>query len=169
MVSIGIFDLQKVGQGRELQHRRIHADEPTIGQGKNATRCSSTNAFKNAIVYISGVAGEPGYRGLPDRRPAFIFQEWLESQGIEVSQPDDPPVDPYIENRRERETLQMVTTPSDFDKLRQFLEMDRKVLRFYAVWDDRDRMFGQMRKFIINVRYFLFSACLEMQSINVDS
>ena len=31
------------------------------------------------------------------------------------------------------------------------MEMDRKVLRFYAVWDDRDSMFGEMRKFIIHV------------------
>lgn len=32
-----------------------------------------------------------------------------------------------------------------FDKLKQFLELDRKVLRFYCVWDDRDSMFGEMR------------------------
>ena len=47
--------------------------------------------------------------------------------------------------------LRTYKTPTDFDKLRQFLEMDRKVLRFYCVWDDRDKMFGQMRKFILHV------------------
>jgi len=46
----------------------------------------------------------------------------------------------------------MAKTPSDFDKLRQFLEMDRKVLRFYCMLDDRDRLFGQFKKFILHVR-----------------
>lgn len=39
-------------------------------------------------------------------------------------------------------------TPSDYDKYRQFLVMDRKVLRFYCVWDDRDMMFGELRPFV---------------------
>jgi len=49
----------------------------------------------------------------------------------------------------------MAKTPSDFDKLRQFLEMDRRVLRFYCMLDDRDRLFGQFKKFIIHVRHVL--------------
>ena len=61
------------------------------------------------------------------------------------------PTDPYSETRRQAAALRTYATPSDFDKLRQFLEMDRKVLRFDAVWDDRDSMFGEMRKFIIHV------------------
>ena len=79
------------------------------------------------------------------------MQEFLESEGIEVNAPEDCPQDPYVEQRREAAALQTYSTPSDFDKLRQFLEMDRKVLRFYCVWDDRDNMFGEMRKFIIHV------------------
>ena len=60
-------------------------------------------------------------------------------------------MDPYIENRKEKSALRTYKTPSDFDKLRQFLEMDRKVLRFFVLWDDRDAMFGEMRKFVIHV------------------
>ena len=54
-------------------------------------------------------------------------------------------------------------TPSDFDKLRQFLEMDRKVLRFFVVWDDRDSMFGEMRKFVLHVSY-----CVMMKLKRID-
>jgi DUF1126 PH-like domain len=78
-------------------------------------------------------------------------QSWLESEGIELNPVEDCPLDPYMEARLERTTVKKATTPSDFDKLRQFLEMDCKVLRFYCVWDDRDTMFGQLRKFILLV------------------
>lgn len=64
---------------------------------------------------------------------------------------EDCPDDPYMVDRKNREPKTTMQTPSDFDKLRQFLEMDRRVLRFYCVWDDRDQMFGQMRKFIMHV------------------
>jgi hypothetical protein len=82
----------------------------------------------------------------------FEQQDFLESEGLDVNPPEDCPTDPYIETRKEKSALRTFKTTSEFDKLRQFLEMDRKVLRFYAVWDDRDSMFGELRKFIIHVR-----------------
>lgn len=39
------------------------------------------------------------------------------------------------------------------DTLGQFLKNDRKVLRFYAYWDDREAMFGDLRELILF--YFL--------------
>ena len=63
----------------------------------------------------------------------------------------DIPSDPYIHQRTEAAAPKTCVTASDFDKLRQFINMDRKVLRFFAVWDDRDNMFGEMRQFIIHV------------------
>jgi hypothetical protein len=44
---------------------------------------------------------------------------------------------------------------SAFDKQKQFLELDRKVLRFYIVWDDTDKMFGEMRPFVIHVSIYI--------------
>lgn len=81
----------------------------------------------------------------------FQFQDFLESEGIEVNPPEGYPLDPYIESRKEKTALRTYKTASDFDRLRQFLEMDRKVLRFFVVWDDRDNMFGEMRKFVLHV------------------
>jgi len=88
-------------------------------------------------------------------------KEFLESEGIEVNPPEDCPSDPYTNQRTVAAALQTFKTPSDFDKLRQFLEMDRKVLRFYCVWDDRDAMFGEMRKFVIH--YYLVDDTLEIR------
>jgi len=40
-------------------------------------------------------------------------------------------------------------------------ELDRKVLRFYALWDDRDAMFGEIKKYIIH--YFLVDDSVEIR------
>ena len=55
-------------------------------------------------------------------------------------------------------------TKSDFDKLKQFLELDRKVLRFYAVWDDRQSTYGELRPFII--QYYLVDDTVEVREVH---
>jgi len=92
-------------------------------------------------------------------------REYLESEGIAVS-PAEPahPTDPYTDTRIKAAAPRNYNTPSEFDKMRQFLEMDRKVLRFYAVWDDRDAMFGEMRYFIIH--YYLVNDTLEVREVH---
>lgn len=39
------------------------------------------------------------------------------------------------------------------DKLRQFLDHDRHVLRFFCFWDDTESLYGDPREMILN--YFL--------------
>lgn len=53
------------------------------------------------------------------------FQEFLESQGIEVNPPEKMPLDPYTELRKE--PVRKYITPSDFDQLKQFLTFDKQV------------------------------------------
>ena len=79
-----------------------------------------------------------------------------------VNSPEELPTDPYVEKRKTAAALRTYTTPSSFDKQKQFLELDRKVLRFFCVWDDRDNMFGEMRPFVIHVSMSLlisYSIC----------
>lgn len=70
----------------------------------------------------------------------------MKSEGIDLNPPEQPPPDPYTESRNK--PPHTFDTPSDFDKLKQFIELDRKVLRFYCVWDDRDNMFGEIRPYV---------------------
>ena len=67
----------------------------------------------------------------------------MESEGIELNPPEEPISDPYEESRKQ--PIRTYKTPSTFDKLKQFIELDRQVLRFYCMWDDRDSMFGEIR------------------------
>jgi hypothetical protein len=72
------------------------------------------------------------------------------------------PSDPYLESRRLPDYKHK--TPSSFDKLKQFLTMDRKVLRFFCVWDDRDSMFGEMRPYILH--YYLVDDSVEIREVH---
>ncbi|XP_052763597.1 EF-hand domain-containing protein 1-like [Mya arenaria] len=89
---------------------------------------------------------------------------FLESEGLIVNPSGQLPTDPYIERRKNAAALRTFTTPSSFDKQKQFLELDRKVLRFFCAWDDRDNMFGEMRAFIIH--YFLVDDTLEVREVH---
>lgn len=89
-------------------------------------------------------------------------KEYMASEGIELNEPVMPEKDPYTESRKQ--PLRSYKTPSDFDKLKQFLELDRKVLRFYCVWDDRDSMFGEIRPCIIH--YYLVDDTVEIREVH---
>jgi len=86
-------------------------------------------------------------------------RDFLESEGKSLNETETVPSDPYTESRKQ--PLRSYTTPSDFDKLKKFLELDRKVLRFYALWDDKDAMFGEVRKYLIH--YFLVDDSVEIR------
>ena len=76
-------------------------------------------------------------------------QDFLTRQGVQVVPAEDVPADPYSTTRlMVDKPVTTFATPSDYDKYRQFLTLDRKVLRFFAVWDDRDMMFGELRPFV---------------------
>lgn len=88
--------------------------------------------------------------------------EFMRSEGIDLNPPEEWPKDPCMESRRQPQHT--YTTPSTFDKLRQFLEMDRNVLRFYCVWDDRENMFGEMRPYILH--YYLVDDTVEIREVH---
>lgn len=49
----------------------------------------------------------------------------MESEGIVLNDPEPMPVDPYSKLRENPQPC--YTTPSEFDRMHQFLTMDRKV------------------------------------------
>ena len=82
-----------------------------------------------------------------------MIQDFMEGEGIELAAPEPLPSDPYTQSRHL--PTHSYHTPSTYDKLSQFLEMDRHVLRFFCVWDDRDCMFGDMRPYVRPRPFFL--------------
>lgn len=72
--------------------------------------------------------------------------------------------DPGLEMRRRAACAIQPKKPSvHVDTLGQFLSNDRKVLRFYAYWDDRQSMFGDVRDLI--VYYFLADDTIQIKEV----
>ncbi|KAG8461862.1 hypothetical protein KFE25_013881 [Diacronema lutheri] len=105
-------------------------------------------------------------------------RELLASRGIELAPPEPLPLDPY-NAKRQADKEQVLRTQRYFrprayeddltryasakfgaaatalapDRLREFLQNDRKVLRFFLAWDDRASLYGELRPFILH--YYL--------------
>ncbi|RKP19622.1 hypothetical protein ROZALSC1DRAFT_19349 [Rozella allomycis CSF55] len=92
---------------------------------------------------------------------SFTKKYLTDTLGIKLNPPEEMPIDIYLENRNKK--VRNVSRIEHNDKLRQFLENDRKVLRFYALWDDRENMFGEIREFIVH--YFLVDDCIEVTEV----
>ena len=94
-------------------------------------------------------------------------REFLQKLGLDEGFKDQIPEDPYITKRKvieysETHRNRGVAKP-EMLKLRQFLANDGHVLRFFAIWDNRDRPFGDVRKFVFH--YFLADDTMEVLAI----
>lgn len=67
--------------------------------------------------------------------------------GMTLNPMEEMPIDPYLEARN-RSRRQEHAVGKTEKPLKKFLQNDRKVLRFYAVWDDRENMHGEVRDFV---------------------
>ncbi|MCJ8749890.1 hypothetical protein PDJAM_G00192840 [Pangasius djambal] len=88
-------------------------------------------------------------------------QEFMESQGIALNDPEPTPSDPYTTRRAQPERT--FITPSEYDHLKQFLTKDRKVLRFFALLDDSDSLYGEKRP--VTIQYYLVDDSVEIREV----
>ncbi|XP_028379129.1 EF-hand domain-containing family member C2 isoform X1 [Phyllostomus discolor] len=90
-------------------------------------------------------------------------KNFLKNIGVKLNPPSQCPEDPYTKTRREvLECMQPLRPYESFDTLKQFLEYDRKVLRFFCLWDDSS-LFGDCRQLILN--YFLSDDTIEIKEL----
>ncbi|XP_032331163.1 EF-hand domain-containing family member C2 [Camelus ferus] len=89
-------------------------------------------------------------------------KNFLKKIGVKVNPPRQCPEDPYLKLRRETlDCVEPLCPYESFDTLKQFLNYDRKVLRFFCLWDDSGSMFGDRRELIL--RYFLSDDTIEIK------
>lgn len=92
----------------------------------------------------------------------IFTRKFMQRLGIAVPKSVDIPVDPTTELRR-REKESMVPKhpfPKDF-RFAQFLQNDRKVLRFSGYWDDTKALNGDIR--VLEVLYHLADDTVEIK------
>ncbi|XP_076246881.1 EF-hand domain-containing protein 1 [Calliopsis andreniformis] len=66
----------------------------------------------------------------------LFTREFLTSQGIDVGDKEEPPVDPYTSLRLSKQRIPSCVTKIPDDPRRRFLEYDKMVLTFTATWDE---------------------------------
>uniref|UniRef100_A0A671QVC3 EF-hand domain-containing family member C2 n=1 Tax=Sinocyclocheilus anshuiensis TaxID=1608454 RepID=A0A671QVC3_9TELE len=91
----------------------------------------------------------------------------LMKMGVRLNPPSSMPADPYTTHRQEirkhHENMKPLRPYERSDTLKQFLEHDRKVLRFSCYWDDTESMFGDPRELILH--YYLADDTMEIYEL----
>ncbi|XP_060785820.1 EF-hand domain-containing family member C2 [Neoarius graeffei] len=89
---------------------------------------------------------------------------FLRKMGVRVNAPAAIPTDPYTKFRQKQEDSMKPLRPYERqDTLRQFLNHDGNVLRFYCYWDDTQSMYGDCRELILH--YFLADDTIEILEV----
>lgn len=92
----------------------------------------------------------------------MFTENFLRKLGVKVPSHKDPIQDPYTQHRQKMLAAMQPQRPYEkLDTLKQFLDHDRHVLRFYCYWDDTDNMFGDPRELVLH--YFLADDTIEIQ------
>ncbi|XP_058438472.1 EF-hand domain-containing family member C2 isoform X1 [Marmota monax] len=91
-------------------------------------------------------------------------KNFLKKIGVKLNPPGHCPEDPYMKLRREKlDCVDPFHPYESFDTLKQFLQYDGKVLRFFCLWDDSDSLFGDRRELVLH--YFLSDDTVEIKEV----
>jgi Ca2+-binding EF-hand superfamily protein len=88
-------------------------------------------------------------------------ESFLQKIGFKVHPSQVTPSDPYSQHREKMLSAMQPQRPYErLDTLKQFLDYDRKVLRFYCLWDDTESMFGDQHELVLH--YYLADDTIEI-------
>ncbi|XP_053404745.1 EF-hand domain-containing family member C2-like [Mercenaria mercenaria] len=91
-------------------------------------------------------------------------RNFMRKLGVRMPDKVDAPSDPYSNYRKAMdESMQPLRPYEKHDTLKQFLDHDRHVLRFYCYWDDTESMFGDPREMVLH--YFLADDTIEIREV----
>ncbi|XP_072253820.1 EF-hand domain-containing family member C2 [Leuresthes tenuis] len=91
-------------------------------------------------------------------------RNFLTKLGVQLNDPATMPDDPYSKLRKQLEDNMKPFRPYERrDTLKQFLNYDRQVLRFYCLWDDTESTYGDQRELILH--YFLADDTIEVTEV----
>ncbi|XP_006864354.1 PREDICTED: EF-hand domain-containing family member C2 [Chrysochloris asiatica] len=92
-------------------------------------------------------------------------KNFLRKIGVKLNSPVKCPEDPYMKGRKMLQALMKPLRPYEsLSTLKQFLEYDKQVLRFFCLWDDTTSLFGDRRELILH--YFLSDDTIEIKEVN---
>ncbi|KAI8614274.1 hypothetical protein BC830DRAFT_1169572 [Chytriomyces sp. MP71] len=138
-----------IPQGTLIRRHRIQNRQDTNGQHYTVT---DFNVDKEVTFYSKTFK----IIGCDD-----FTRQFLKSLGIRVPPSGEYPFDAYEALRADLKARMKATRPYEpKSSLKKFLENDRRVLRFYCVWDDTNSVFGDVRHMV--VQYYLSDDTVEI-------
>ncbi|NWS69140.1 EFHC2 protein, partial [Crotophaga sulcirostris] len=91
-------------------------------------------------------------------------KNFLLKMGVRLNPPAARPHDPYTTERKKKlDSMKPLRPYERIDTLKQFLEHDGHVLRFFCVWDDPESKFRDQRKLVL--RYYLSDDTIDIKEI----
>ncbi|CAF1383792.1 unnamed protein product, partial [Didymodactylos carnosus] len=91
-------------------------------------------------------------------------RNFLTKLGVRVPPGFCAPEDPFLKQRQGLDGGQNPLRPYErVDSLKKFLNHDQHVLRFWAVWDNTDSLYGDIREFVLH--YFLSDDTMEIREV----
>ena len=136
----------------------IHVGETVTFYGRSFF-VVSCDAFTRAFLEARGLAPAED-QPFPDE-PIEAYRATLKKDTVAFPYPPAPRNDvlaAYIEASNGAPSHLLVA-----DKLEKFLANDRKVLRFFCVWDDRGALYGEKRPFVLH--YYLADDSVEVLEV----
>ncbi|XP_036395881.1 EF-hand domain-containing family member C2, partial [Megalops cyprinoides] len=141
-----------ISQGTLIRRQRIPLPPPDDGQFYTAHHFN----INQQVVLLSRTFT------ITDCDPFTL--NFLRKQGVRVNPPVTTPEDPYTSLRKEMEDSMKPLRPYERqDTLRQFLDYDQKVLRFFCYWDDPDSKTGGRRELVLC--YFLSDDTIDIREV----
>ncbi|NXI52837.1 EFHC2 protein, partial [Chloroceryle aenea] len=94
----------------------------------------------------------------------MFTKHFLRKMGVRLNPPGGRPDDPYTKERQKiLDSMKPLRPYERIDTLKQFLEHDGHVLRFFCVWDDPESMFHDPRELVLH--YYLSDDTIDIKEI----
>lgn len=158
--SIRIGELKQensgIAQGTFLKRHRV----PRAGSGGPGNQ-EYVGWEELAIGSTLNVYGRPMYITACDG----FTREYYASKGMPQPQSENIPKDPYFMRRKAAEEKVTIKPPND--QRQRFLSFNRKVLRFYCLWDDRNSIYGERRPFVLH--FYLEDDTVEVCEVHLPN
>ncbi|NXF63101.1 EFHC2 protein, partial [Ciccaba nigrolineata] len=91
-------------------------------------------------------------------------KNFLRKMGVRLNPPTGRPDDPYTKERQKiLDSMKPLRPYERIDTLKQFLDHDGHVLRFFCVWDDPESMFHDPRELVLH--YYLSDDTIDIKEI----
>ncbi|NXK44208.1 EFHC2 protein, partial [Chauna torquata] len=91
-------------------------------------------------------------------------KNFLRKMGVRLNPPASRPDDPYTKEREKiLDSMDPLRPYERIDTLKQFLEHDGHVLRFFCVWDDPESMFHDPRELVLH--YYLSDDTIDIKEV----